>query len=109
MTDDVVNSLLPLLNTVLEPVRTQLAAMSGKIDRALALGEKVATAEAADARHDARLDDVEKIQAAHAAELAEIRGRNKVILGILITLVAPVVVALMLAGLSALFKIKVGG
>lgn len=101
------SNLLPLFNTLLEPMRTQLADMNSKIDRALALGEKVATAEAADARHDTRLHNIEERQSAHSTELAELRGRNKVILGILLALVAPVVVALIIAGLTVLMKLKV--
>lgn len=101
--------LLPLLNTLLDPMRTSLADMNSKIDRMVSLGEKVATAEAADARHDARLSDIEQIQAKHAEELAEVRGRNKVIVWMLAALVAPVVVTLVTIGLTTLLKLKTGG
>lgn len=101
-------ALLPLLDLVLEPLKTQLSQLNSKIDQVVHLGEKVATAEAADVRHDARLAGLEATQTTHAAELALVRGRNQVITWILGLIGAPIVVALVGAGLMSLFKIGTG-
>ena len=102
-------ALLPLLDLLLEPIKSQLGQMNHKIDQVIHLGEKVAIAEAADIRHDTRLGDLETIQANHATELAEVRGGNRVIVWVLGLIGAPIVATLCVAGITSRFHIKIGG
>jgi hypothetical protein len=117
---EVQSILLPVVDRMIAPVAQRLDQMDQrqredtqqlhtKLDGMLAVAQKIQTHENTMGDLKDRLSDLEQGQSNQQGELNQMKGRNQVVSWILGLIGAPVVVALVLAGIAKLFNIEVGG
>lgn len=117
---EVQSILLPVVDRMIAPVAQRLDQMDqrqredtqqlhAKLDGMLAVAQKIQSQETAMGDLKDRVDDLEKGHGDQQNELNQMRGRNQVVSWLLGLIGAPIVVALVLAGIAKLFNIPVGG
>lgn len=99
---------LVIIDRVVRPISEQIQDLARKVEAVGQIGERVVVVERANDRSDQRLKDLETTRDHHATQLAEQRGAQRVIIGLLAIFGGPVAVALCLAGIAALFHIQIG-
>jgi hypothetical protein len=99
-------TLLAIIDRLIEPVRTQFHTMDLKLDRALAIGERVATQEQLTSSFTTELAALKSVQESHKEVVNTIKGRNQVILWMLGIVGAPIAVLMISAGLASMFGLK---
>ena len=100
------DTLIALVDKFIEPVRNQYHTLDSKLDRVLAIGERVAAQERETSNLDGRVIRVENEQGLHKTTLDTLRGRNQVILWLMGIVGAPILVLLSAAGISNIMHLK---
>ena len=105
--------ILPLIDRFVQPLvqrldqmethsREDIASLHTKFDRFMGLGQDVAAAKVSGDLNAAAIKGLEDAHHSNVIEMAEMRGRNRVVSYVLIFIGGPVVAGLVLAGLTTL-------
>lgn len=91
---------LAFFDRIVEPLRAELRGVDGKLDKVLAIGERVAAVE----QHAPRLIKLETTADEHKIKLAKVEGRNQVLMWVMTVIGAPTVLTLIGLGLQHVFR-----
>lgn len=113
------NVILPLIDRLIAPIVQRLDQMDQrqredahilhtKLDGVAGITHRVHGVEGAAESLKTRLDGIDEKQAEHAIQLARTQGRNDIIGWALGLIGAPVVVTLVIVGISKVFNVELG-